>query len=609
MKKTPFLLITAFAFILLLLSSCSDTAEKTAVSSSPDPAETAGVVGTDLEKLDIAGATLKDVVSETSAEYGDEKFLKEFQDFIANQAYFPADSKWEESFAASLKDAAGNTLLGISIGNRSVTFDRDVIIKGSLYKQGATYETEQWIDDYMRQFAAGSVMNPVYLDFPAKIRLPDGRYSGELVNEGSRTVNQYETMDSLRAFFDRFLTGKAFEITGGERLYGIEAAEAEEAKQKRVRTISVAYDSNDPKMYISSSNQYPEFVGGSAFSLYRDGEMPEIYKLAAYGEVLYIKVDDAFDRAFQELFDNDAKAPVKLKAADVEKLFRQKKPMVMDYICKNLGMAPWSDREDNKLKKSVIRLENGDRYTVLEVKNPFDVRLMLFNGTSGDYAGYLDFGGRSAGTDYTVEKAGGHTWIVGNGCYGYGTGIHIYNRDWYLLAGSGARLVLSIPYDECEVGPYGGYFTAADDIRLIRGNTVKLEADYSLTRVYRLDIAGADEYGEVNVEVKKKAEFVWDDAFQKFTSEYPTLPETNVLPSQHISPQGPELSGKCGDILEKNYERLKAGIEALDGQEDEANRRYRASGYEEFLKDCPDGTKKAALLELLKEKLPPEMSF
>lgn len=606
MKKLSYFLIIIFA---LLLNSCSSTnTERTTIPSSPASDAAAADGGTSFEKLEIAKIAFKDIAAEKSAEYTDRKFLREFQSFIANQGYTPANIQWEEGFTASLADAAGNTLLGISMGNRSVTFDRDVMIKGCLFSKGKTYETEQWIDEYLGQFAAGSVMNPVYLNFPAKIRLPDGDYRGELVNEGNRTVNLYETMNGLQTFINTYLAGRDFEIAGGERLFSFEVMQAEEAKQGRARVISVTYDSNDPKMYISSSNNYIEYAGGSWFSLYRDDEAPGIYRLAVYGEVLCLKVDDAFDRVFQGLFDDDAQAQVQLKAADVEELFKQKKPMFLEYLCKNLGLTPWNFRDDDKLEKSVIKLETGAKYTVLAVKNPFNVSVMLFNGVSGDYTGCLEFGGRAAGTDYTVERAGGHTWIAGNKCHGYGTGIHIYNREWYLLDDKGARLVLSIPYDECEVGPYGGYFTATDDIRFIKGDTVKVEADYSLTRVYVLNIDEADEYGEVNVEVKKKAEFVWNEAFQSFTSEYPTLPETNELPSQHISPQGPELSKKCAVLLEKNYDRLKSGIEALDSPENEPNRRYKAGAYEEFLKDCPDSAKKAALLELLKEKSPSDQN-
>lgn len=140
--------------------------------------------------------------------------------------------------------------------------------------------------------------------------------------------------------------------------------------------------------------------------------------------------------------------------------------------------------------------------------------------------------------------AGGYTWIVGNRNRGHGTGEDINNREWYTVDGSGKKLAMSIPYNTYQVGPYGGSIFQADSIRLVQGGPVRLRVDYSLTRVYMLDIAEADEYGQVTVTAKKTVEFVWDADNRIFTSKYP------------IDERG-------------------------------------------FLGDCPDGAKKAALLELL----------
>jgi hypothetical protein len=258
----------------------------------------------------------------------------------------------------------------------------------------------------------------------------------------------------------------------------------------------------------------------------------------------------------------------------------------------------WNPRGDDALKKRKLKLADGRQYTVFDIINPYDSRLLFFNTKTGRYIDYIDFGGRQAGTAYKTESSGGFTWIVGDRCLGHGTGESIYNREWYTIDDSGKKLALSMPYNTYEVGPYGGSIFEAGSIKLLDGSPVRLKVGYSLTRVFMLDIDDADEYGQVSIKTKKNVEFTWDPGLGRFTSEY----KVGVDGVTQITPESTGITEKCGEILEKNFDRLKSGAEALDSLENDLVRSHKAGSLEEFLRACPESSKKAALLKLLSDK-------
>ncbi len=592
------------ACFFLLLVSCSSNADLPAgghaISSGGSglseaaPADDGHVK---LDTMDIGGIMFRDLSEEQSAQYAMTNFINEFKSFISNQAYHITEDTWEEDYQVLLLDAENQPLLELSMSGRSVVFDRDVEINGSLYKKGTTYETGLWLNESMNQFLQGKVLNPVHMDYPAKVRIPREHYDTvDMVNAGSYNINQYETLEALRTFMDDSVAGRDFEIAGCERLYNDEVMQSEEAKAAQARVLQINCSSTH--LNITSGNTYDELVTGYSFSLYKDAEKPGLYRLATSGEVLFVKVDDTFDRAFQELFDNDLKSGYKLGAAEVEKLFEQKKPYFMEYLCRNLGMELWNKHPEDTLKRSSVKLDNGNAYTMLSLKGPFDLRLLFFDKASGTFIDSMDFGGRAAGTEYTVHRSGKNAWIVGDRCRGYGTGIAVYNREWYTLDEQGKKLALSMPYRTVDVGPYGGSMFQANKIQLVDGDPVRLKVSYEITRIYVLETADADEYGQVEVTSEKQVEFVWDGSQREFISEFP-VDDQGIT---QISHSCAGITEKCGAILEREYDRLLSGIEAMDSMEDDSERAYRANVYEFFLSDCPDGTKKAALRELLTEK-------
>ena len=608
LKLLPCLLV-----ILLLLASCggsagvagvhADTPDVPEPLSSVPPAEAAPEAGAatgtpvSLEALDIAGVAFNDLNNNRKAEYAFPDLIEEFRSLILKQTYTAPTGDWGKYYEASLLDKDGHVLLKLFLGEKNVSFDRDVQIGGSLYEKQKTYETDEWLNEYMFRLTAGSVLQPSHLKYPAGMRIPPEYYSVEMLNKGSAVVNKYETLTRLHALIEKSLMNREVEITGSEHLYSAGDVQAEMARQDGARVIRFTCASPDSFINISSENAYNGIISTGPLSLYRDAGKSGVYRLAAERGVLAVRLDEAFDRAFEELFESDSKTSVRLKAADVEKLIKEKKPWVTDYIFRNLGMEQWNSRLDDALEKKNAVLGGGSRYTLLGLKNSHGLRLMLFSGETGAFKDYIDFGRWYTGTEYTIERAGDYAWIAGNTNRGHGTGESIDTREWYTVDGSGKKLALSIPYDSYIVGPDEGTLLKADAIRLEKDDPVRLKADYSVTRVYMLDIPEADENGWVKVTARKEFEFAWDAKERVFISALPASERGFT----EIDAECPEITEKCGILLEKEYDGLLEGIEAADSI-GEPQRDMKLGAYGQFLKDCPDSAKKAALAELLSEK-------
>ncbi len=607
-------LLPCLLAISLLLVSCGGSAGTAGVRPDmpdiPEPsasvplaaavpeAEAAAEAPVSLDTLDIAGVEFSDLDRGGTAKFVFPDLIEEFRSLILNQTYTAPTGDWGKYYEASLLDKDGHVLLKLVLGEKNVSFDRGVRIGGSLYEKGKMYESDEWLNEYMYRLLEGYVLQPAHLKYPAGMRIPSEYYSVEMLNNGSTVVNKYETLARLHAFIDKSLVDREVEITGSEHLYSAGDVQAEKARQDGARVIRITCASPDSFINISSENAYNGIISSGPLSLYRDVGKPGVYRLAAERGVLTVRLDEAFDRAFEELFDSDAKTSVRLKAGDVEKLLREKKPWVTDYIFRNLGMEQWNSRLDDVLEKKNAMLGGGSRYTLLGLKNSHGLRLMLFNGKTGAFADYIDFGRWYTGTEYTIERAGDYAWIAGNTNRGHGTGESINTREWYTVDGSGKKLALSIPYDSYMVGPYGGALLKADAIWLEKDGPVRLEADYSVTRVYIMDIPEADENGWVKVTASKKFEFPWDAGGRIFTSALPV----NERGYTQIDAECPEITEKCGNLLEKEYDSLLAGIEAINSIDTKPQRDMKLGAYGQFLKDCPDSAKKAALLELLSEK-------
>lgn len=205
---------------MLLLSSCGGKAVNTVLPAAPVPAASQNAVS--LDRLDIDGIMFNDFNNGQKVEYTITELINEFKSFISGQVYNVTDVEWDKSYIALLLDNDNRTILEITFGARSATFDRDVEIGGGHYEKDKTYDTGGWINEYMMQFIRGAVLNPVHISYPAKLRNPGGYYTTEMLNDGSLVINQYETLPALHAFIDGSLTGKDIEISGSERLFSIE---------------------------------------------------------------------------------------------------------------------------------------------------------------------------------------------------------------------------------------------------------------------------------------------------------------------------------------------------------------------------------------------------
>lgn len=272
----------------------------------------------------------------------------------------------------------------------------------------------------------------------------------------------------------------------------------------------------------------------------------------------------------------------------------------MDYICKSLGIDEWTVRPPDKLEKKQLDLNGGNSYTVLELKSFSNLRLLIFKQNPDNtwkFIDFIDFGGRTAGTEYKLEELGNDTFVVGNSCRGYGTGEAIYSRDWYLVSDEGKRLVLSYPFEAYLLGHYGGYTISEKAMELLNGDDSKVSVDFNVSRIYSVELDISDEYGQIEFFDEKTAEFIWDDAKKEFSSEYPA-DEDGVT---HIPAESPVFAQKCDEILAMYYDRILENIDVI--QKDDGSM-WKAQGIKGFLECCSDSSKKNEVLRKLERAFP-----
>ncbi len=630
MKK---LLLCLFTLSLQILISCSDNRtsltdpredlpESSVSSASPSafpvPDSALNVTDGDIVEisiLDIAGIKFNNQYTVYGTEPGTTNIIEEFRSFITSQVYTENNEEWTDWYDVSLLDSGDKTLLKLAISDKTITFDRDVDINGSLYKKDVRYETDEFLYYYLRHFTEGNVTSPVGVSYPAKVMMPGKEYyTVDMINSGSNTINQLETQEALYAFVSNNFMGKEFELISCLRP-GDEAMQEEEESTKKTKVIHLQGDSTY-YIQLSSQNIYQNFVEALSIRLYRDAETPGTYCLLTNDKILLIKVDEAFDNAFQQLFDNDMKSAHKLNVDEVEKLFADdlsEKDMLAEkgfryreFISRNLGMEDYSGswRPDDTLERSTVKLGNEKTYTMLTLNNPFMVRLMFFNEKSGAFIDYVDFYTKGGNALFKIEKAGKNVWIVGNDLDGYGTGEYVLNRKWYTLDDDGLKLALSMPYDNSWYPLYHYTEINAEKIELAKDNPVRLKASYSVAKGYTLEIAdtpGAKNY-EVSITANTKVEFLWDAEKREFIHNYP-IDDMGFIAIDSVC--SAEIAEKCGKILKKEYSRLKSAIQALDDpgtEKEDFMMHHKTSNYEIFLNDCPESKEKTELLQLLLEK-------
>lgn len=303
-------------------------------------------------------------------------------------------------------------------------------------------------------------------------------------------------------------------------------------------------------------------------------------------------------------------AAVNITPQDIEKLYKEQLSLenqdeenlksCMDYICRSLGIDEWPVRPPDRVERKQLKLNGENSYTVLEFSGASELRMLIFKQNSDgmwEFIDYIDFGGKNAGIGYSLKKLGNSIFVVGNSCKGYGTGLSIYNREWYLVSDEGKKMVLSYPFDDHSVGPYGGYMRSEKNMKLSAEGDLKLTLDFDVSRIYNLELDIADEYGQIELHAEMKAEFVWDDGKKEFSSPYP-VDDSGVT---NIPVESPVFTQKCDEILDMYYDKL---LESIDAIQKEDTREWKARGINMFLEDCSDGKKKSEVLRNMEEAFP-----
>jgi hypothetical protein len=607
MKKS----LIPILIILLFLSACNNDRVVSSDSQFNDSGKAAinqksedNAINPDV--MQISKIRIKSLYDACEAEYTDNSFISEFCALFAGQTFSKINSEWDGDYQVELLSEDGTIVATMTSIGSVVTFDNDITINERFIKKGS-YNANQWISDYVRKYMEGMVVDPVYIQYPAVISIPDNINYQDIVDKGSSKVNTYETIEQIYELLDSSFANNEFSILNARRLFDNEEVKAEEEKVKADgRCILIEFNTSETYLEVISKNSNRQFAKAHIVTLAANTDKPGTYKLITNSMVFEIEADREFNERFDDIFRNNRIISKNLTPDDIKKLYEENKtlyeenkPSYMEYVCKNLGIERWSGNPPNKIEITRQKLsKDGKMYTVLALSNPYRIRLYAFKGGNGhpwDFTDYIDFGGRLAGTEYRLESWDDHVWIVGNSCRGYGTGEARYYQDWYELTSEGKKLVLSFPYDEYfEHYLFGGHSVNADTISIETSGEMSVSVDYTITKIYQLNLDIADEYGRVCINTKKNVEFIWDEAMMKFVSEY-DVDESGLTV---VEAEYPEITRQCDDILEKYYAELLKMLAEVETEKNEFVRDTKIEGLMRFLRDCSDGRKKSKLTNI-----------
>lgn len=606
MKKT----LIPILIILLFLAACNNNRVVSSDSQSDDSGKAAinqkntdNTIKTDV--MQISKIRIKNLYDDSEAEYTDSSFISEFCTLFAGQTFSQTNSKWDGDYRVELFGADDNIAATMTIYGSVVTFDSDITINGRFIKKGS-YNASQWISDYARKYLEGMVVDPVYIQYPAVISIPDNINYQEIVDKGSIKVNTYETIEQTYELLYSSFANNEFNILNVRRLFDNEEVEAEAEKAKADgRCILIEFSTSETYLEIKSENSNRQGAKAYIVTLAANPGKPGTYKLITNSMIFEIEADREFNAKFNDIFEGNRSISKDLTPDDIKKLYEENKtfyeenkPSYMEYVCKNLGIERWSGNPPEKIEITRQKLgKGGDMYTVVALSNPYDIRLHVFKGGNGhpwDFIDYIGFGGRLAGTEYRLESWADHVWIVGNSCRGHGTGEARYYQDWYELTSEGKKIVLSLPYDEYFEHHLGGHSVIADTVSIETNGEMRVSVDYTITKIYPLNLDIADKYGRVCINTKKHVEFIWDEALEKFVSEY----DVDELGLTVVEADSPEITRQCDDILEKYYDELLKGLTEAETEENEFVRDTKVEGLMRFLEDCSDGGKKRKLTNI-----------
>jgi hypothetical protein len=449
------LIVFAFLFILTACRAVADTGADVGSTALPQniPDTRTGPVAIEaaaegpvvIEPADISRISVKDIPAGRQKDYSEPGLIKEFCGLLENHRYTGIEKMSGESCRAEFFDLNGKSVFTLTFNDNTVYTDRDITIGKTELAEGA-YEADGWswinFSFYLNQLDTGMVVDPENIQYPAKLKIPDEYYELRLIDEGDERINNYDVYPMLYDFMKTSFIGREAEIVSNKKYYDYEAVQSEiEKTKKESRCIVVAYSTSDTRFEISSQDSYKSSILGYCPILAKIPNQPGMYKLIADRVILQLRMDSDFDTGFEALFLKNGKTYKAVSPEEIKGLFDGKQPHYMEYICRNLGIGEWTGNEPDRLEIKEMKLDSRSKpYTVVNIYNPFDLRMLVYrrnNDGAAGFVGDIGFGGRVAGTEYRLEKAGDRIWIAGNRCRGYGTGISLYYREWYLVTDNG----------------------------------------------------------------------------------------------------------------------------------------------------------------------------
>lgn len=582
---------------MAILSSCSPSGKTGNVNNANDTNK--GTV-TGLNSIKVSRFRVQDLnakyltADDQYEEYSNPRMINELLSFLDNQKYIKTGDKCDMDYKAELFDQNGELILVVNFGSVYIGFDRDAAMGKGVFKKGI-YRVENCAEPYLKALYDGKVLDPEFISYPSTLKLPDEPYSLQIVDRGSRKVNLYEVYPLLYAFISKNFAYKQFEIIESKKYYDLESLKEEISKTEAGEScIELQYFDSGACLEIESGNDYEE--AGKCFNIIisKSSKGPNIYKLITDSMVFYIRVRSDFDSLFQAVFNTNNSAIKTVTPEEIKKLFDEKKPYFTEYVTKNLSIDDFIGRPPESLSIKQIKLDNNAApYTVLSISNPYNVRLLIFKKNSNkvfQFIDYIDFGGHVAGTDYKIENIGDEIFVAGNICKGYGTGVSKYCRVWYTVNDQGKKLVLSFPYDDYSVDLCGGY-SMHGDMKMNRGSEISISVNYSITKMYLIDLDIANKDGFIEIPGRSTIVFKWDNAARIFKSECSVDEDgTSVIPVKN-----PNLTKKCDGILGKYHDKLLGIINSIPWEQEEFSRNAKIKGINTFLDDCTDSEKRTYL--------------
>ncbi len=550
-----------------------------------------------LSNMNISSIKIKELNTGQDSILIKDSIIWEFCEFLNGLKFTKTDEPPISEYEAEIFDG-GELVLKISFWGSVVSFSEKVMIGNSVIESGY-YELENWVTENIKHFYEGRVLDPQYIELPASIYLPECEFELEIVDRGSTKVNQQEVYSQLYEFVKENFCNNKFEIVEYKRVDDYELMEQQKQNaRKNSRAITIQnIGGYGGYIEVDSDNGYDEFISGGNIVLSECVQKPQIFQLYLDSSIIDIKADSEFARGFKYVFDTNAKESKNLTPDEIEVLFNEKTPYYMDYICNNLGIESWRWREPNRLEKHKKSLNSEDEpYTVLEFYNDFNLRLLFFK--EDKFIDYIDYGHRSAGTEYRLEKVGDKIFIVGRRCRNHGTGVERNFEEWYTLSDEGKKLVISFPYLDFIQPPYRGYELTANNIKLNTGEDMSIVVDYNVRKFYMLDMDIDDEYGQVTIEGTKRVVFKWDDEKSAFVSEY----GQNEMGMVEIPAESDDITEKSTELLKNKYQQLTEIMISFPEEIYRFNKENIKDLWQNFLNDCKDCDEKIALLEMLKKK-------